>query len=232
LGKFFRRVILGRVAVRSLDQLRRGARAHSLLYAARLAKRSDRPYDVAWQRLNYTRSSPSGARGTVCFSKQGAVAIFFDGESPQAPQRLKEPYRLDAHFESMPEPLMQHVRREALESFVLEVGSAAVPVVTAAFWSDAAGQIVSARPWVRVLEGGAHLVASELGRLERSIAAWSDEYGLSPEQAKIARRLFAEAAKSPAATRISLSAEDRAGLGIVTNQTTRELLEGARITIA
>jgi len=203
------------MATRTVDALRRGARIHSLMRAVYLARSRERPFDVTWERLNYRRTDADGVRGTVCFSKAGAVGLFFRP--------------LEAHFEGAPEPLMQHARREGFPTMDLEGRT----VVTAAFWSDKDGALVGARPWARLAADGASLVDGELQRPEKAIAGWASQYGLSGAQADVVIRLFGSQAKLPASNaRVVISAQDRIALGLVTHQIARDLLEGAGITLA
>lgn len=217
------------MATRTVDALRRGARIHSLMRAVYLARSRERPFDVTWERLNYRRTDADGVRGTVCFSKAGAVGLFFRPSSPGAPANRQKPYVLEAHFEGAPEPLMQHARREGFPTMDLEGRT----VVTAAFWSDKDGALVGARPWARLAADGASLVDGELQRPEKAIAGWASQYGLSGAQADVVIRLFGSQAKLPASNaRVVISAEDRTALGLVTHQVARELLEGAGIALA
>jgi hypothetical protein len=205
---------------------------HSLMYAAYLAKSPSRQYDVAWAELIYTRSSAGGARGSVAFGRAGAIALFYDEQSPRAPAKLKKAYKLDAQFDGMPEPLARTARNELLSAFDVAVDGKMRPVVTAAFWSDRDGTIAGARPWARLVEDGAHLVAEELDKPEKALAVWAERYALSSEQAAIVGELFPTRGKvPPAAARVVVSAPQRTALGIIPNNPTRELLAGAGIVL-
>ena len=208
--------------------LRRGARIHSLLYAAYLAKKPDRQYDVTWEGHHYRRSDASGARGTVTFSKHGVVAVFFDPKSPGAPAPGKKQKKIEDHFKGIPDVLMSLARRETLGTMDDGVG----PVVTAAFWSTPQGELVGARPWPRLMDDGGHLVAGELDKPETSIAAWRERYGLDEEQATVVREAFPTKGNVPPSNaRVTLPEAARATMRLLPNQVTRELLEGAQITL-
>jgi hypothetical protein len=205
------------VGQRTVDQLRRGARMHSLVYAAYLAKNPSRQYDVAWSELTYTRNSASGARGSIAFSRAGAVALFYDeARFGQA----KKPLSREAHLAGLPDVLLRTAKDSLLPNYER---------VTAAFWSDRDGAIGGARPWARLVEDGAHLVAEELDKPVKALAAWAERYALSAEQTAVALELFP--ARAPAAQRVVVSAAQRAGLGIIPNGPTRELLAGAGIVL-
>jgi hypothetical protein len=216
------------VASSTIDGLRRGARMHSLAYAAHLAKNPPRMYDVTWEGHHYRRSDPSGARGTVTFSNKGVVAIFFDPESPGAPAPGKKQKKLDEHFKGIPAALMQLARRETLAT--MDDGDG--PVVTAAFWSTPAGELAGARPWPRLFEGGAHLVQLELGKPDAAVAAWAERYALDAEQANAIQAAFpTKGTVPPANARVTLGEAARAALRLLPNHATRELLEGAGIVL-
>lgn len=220
------------MATRTTDFLRRGARIHSLAFATSLARNADRPYDVTWEQLRYRRADREGTRGTVLFSKAGAIGVFFDPRSPQAPANMKKPYRLELHFEGIPDALMQLARREVLDGMEMNVGDATVKVVTSAFWSNPQGELVGARAWPRLLADGAHLMAEEMLRPEAAITKLSLRYGFSKEQTDVLKRHFAGKAKEAASNaRVVLPAKDRMTLGLLTTQTTRDLLAGAAVVL-
>ncbi len=216
------------VANRTVDTLRRGARIHSLLYAAHLSKNPDRKYDVTWEGHHYRRSDVSGARGTVTFSKHGVVAVFFDPRSPRAPAPGKKQKKLEEHFVGIPAALLTLAKRETLATMDDGVG----PVVTAAIWSTPEGELVGARPWPRLAEDGAHLVELELGKPDASIAAWAERYALAEDQIAATRETFpTKGSVPPSNAKVTLSDGARAALRILPNQATRELLEGAQVLL-
>jgi hypothetical protein len=208
------------VGQRTVEQLRRGARIHSLMYAAYLAKNPSRQYDVAWDGLTYTRSTATGARGSVAFSRAGAIALFYDdARFGQA----KKPLSQEAHLAGVPDLLIRTAKDLLLPGY---------DRVTAAFWTDRDGAIVGARPWARLVEDGAHLVAEELSKPEKALAAWAERYGLGSEHSAVALALFPTKGKvPPAAQKVAVGAAQRAALGIIPNGPTRELLAGAGIVL-
>jgi hypothetical protein len=221
------------VGQRTVDQLRRGARMHSLMYAAYLAKNPSRQYDVTWSELTYTRNSASGARGSVAFSRAGAVALFYD-ETRFG--QAKKPLSREAHLAGLPDLLLRTAKDLLLPNY---------DRVTAAFWSDRDGAIVGARPWARLVEDGAHLVAEELDKPVKALSAWAAQYALPAELAAVALEVFLPGGNAgvlsarlptkgkvpPAAQRVVVSAAQRAALGIIPNGPTRELLAGAAIVL-
>jgi hypothetical protein len=220
--------------VPTVDQLRRGARIHSLLFAARLAKGTDRPYDVAWEGLRFRRSERDGSRGAISFSKLGVVALFYDPKSKEGPLELKKAYKLEAQLKGMPPQFAQHLKRETVfDAMEVDIDGKFAPVVTAAFWSERDGSLKGPKPWDKLIEDGAHLIATELTPPEDAADAFAQRYALSSEQAAVAKRLFAgSAAKEPSNARVVLPEPDRATLGILMTPVVRELLEGAGVQLA
>ncbi len=208
--------------------LRRGARIHSLLYAAYIAKSPSRQYDVTWEGHHFRRSDVSGARGTVTFSKHGVVAVFFEPKSPRAPLPGKKQKQLEDHFKGIPAVLMQLAKRETLGT--MDDGDG--PVVTAAFWSVLQGELVGARPWPRLMEDGAHLVQHELGNVEDALSVFGERYALTEEQAAVVREAFPTKGNLPPSNaKVTLPESARAVLRLLPNQVTRELLEGAQVAL-
>lgn len=217
----------------TVDQLRRGARIHSLLFAAHLAVRNERPYDVAWEGLRYRRSEPDGTRGAISFSKLGVVALFYDPKSKEGPLELKKAYKLEAQLKGMPPAFAQHLKREnTFDAMDVDIDGKFAPVVTACFWSERDGSLKGPKPWEKVMEDGGHLIGHELLDPEAAADAIAQRYALSREHAEVAKRLFAgKSAKDPANARVVLPEPDRATLGILLTPVIRELLEGAGIQL-
>jgi hypothetical protein len=201
---------------RNVDGLRRGARIHSLLYAVHLARNPLRTYDVTWQGLVYHRCNARGTRGFVAFSKAGAMGLFYDPDAKAA--------KLEALLTGVPEALRAYARREKLFD-VLDS-------VTAAIWSDATGALASSVPWRKALAAGAHLVEHETENPDKAIASLAESYGLSPEQASAAKRVFGRKVTIvPSGARVVVGSAERGPLTLIMNQATRELLAGAGIEL-
>ena len=214
----------------TVDQLRRGARIHSLLFAAHLAKNTERPYDVAWEGLRYRRSERDGTRGVISFSKLGVVALFYDPKSKEGPLELKKAYKLDAQLKGMPPQFATHIKRETLlDAMDVDVGGKLEPVVTATFWSERDGSLKGPKPWEKILEDGAHLIGPELKATEQAAEEIAARYGLSSAQADCAKRLFG--GKEPSNAKVVLPEPDLRTLGIFVTPVVRELLEGAGIQL-
>lgn len=215
----------------TVDQLRRGARLHSLFFAAHLAKGSDRPYDVAWEGLRFRRSERDGSRGAISFSKLGVVALFYDPKSKEGPLEMKKGYKLDNQLKGMPPQFAQHLKRESVyDAMDVDIDGKFAPVVTAAFWSERDGSLKGPKPWEKLVEDGAHLIATELMKPEDAADAFAARYGLTAAQADVGKRLFGgKAASEPSNARVILPEPDRATLGILITPVVRELLEGAGI---
>jgi hypothetical protein len=185
---------------------------------------------VVWEGLTYSRADRSGVRGKLAFCKYGVAGLFYDPASPQAPANLKKKYELALHLQGMPDLLQQHLKRERiLAGFDLDSGA----VLTSAFWSDAAGDLVGARPWAKIMSDGGKLVEDELRKPASAAAALADRYGLSVEQAAAVKDAFASKAALalPAAQKITLTSEQRSVLGLLLKPVVKELLEGAAIAL-
>src|SRR4029079_19589912 len=171
--------------VATVDQLRRSARIHSLLFAAHLAKNPERPYAVTWEGLRYRRSERDGSRGVVSFSKLGVVALFYDPKSKEGPLELKKAYKLDAQLKGMPPQFAQHLKRESVfDAMDVDIGGQLAPVVTATFWSERDGTIKGPKDWEKIIEDGGHLISTELMKPEDAADAFAQRYGLSSEHAE------------------------------------------------
>ncbi len=220
-------------SVATVDQLRRGARLHSLLFAAHLARSPERPYDVTWEGLRYRRSERDGTRGAISFSKLGVVALFYDPKSKEGPLELKKAYKLDAQLKGMPPQFAQHLKRESVfDAMDVDVGGTLAPVVTATFWSERDGSLKGPKPWEKIVEDGGHLVATELLAPEEAADAFAQKYGLSSAQADVAKRVFGgKAMAEPSNAKVTLAEADRLTLGILVTPVVRELLEGAGINL-
>ena len=208
------------VTTRNVEQLRRGARIHSLVYAAFLARNPPRLYDVTWQGLLYQRVDKNGARGVVGFSKLGAVGLFYDPAAAEAGTSAK----IEAHVKGMPDGLLSHARREFFS---------AMDGVTAAFWNDRDGSLLGTRPWPKLLKDGAHLVEDEVEKTDKTIETLGEKYALASEQVAAVKNVLGSGVKLVnAAARVTVSSADQSALKFVMNQVTRELLAAAGIELA
>ncbi len=212
----------------TVDQLRRGARVHSLMFASYVAKNSDRPYDVAWEGLVYRRADKNGASGAIVFGRAGAIGVFFDPRI--ADKATKKASDIPAMLKGAPPPILQVAKREALPLMSLDTD---VPRLTAAFWSDAQGGIASAKSLAKCLEDGGHLVEPELDKVEKCVAKLGERYGFDDARAKAVLDVFASKAAlaQPAAAKVVLPNKSREALGLVPNTVIRELLAGAGIEL-
>ncbi len=212
----------------TVEQLRRGARVHSLMFASYVAKNSDRPYDVAWDGLVYRRADKTGASGAIVFGRAGAVGVFFDPRFTD--KATKKTADVTAMLKGAPPAILQVAKREALPLMSLDTD---VPRMTAAFWSDAQGGIASAKSLVKCLEDGAHLVEPELEKVEKCIAKLGERYAFDESRARAVLDVFASKAAlaQPAAAKVVLPNKSREALGLVPNTVIRELLSGAGIEL-
>jgi hypothetical protein len=212
----------------TVDQLRRGARVHSLMFASFVAKNSDRPYDVAWEGLIYRRADKTGASGAVVFGRAGAIGVFYDPRL--ADKATKKTADVSAMLKGAPPAILQVAKREALPLMSLDTE---VPRMTAAFWSDAQGNIASAKSMAKCIEDGAHLVEPELDKVEKCIAKLGERYGFDEERTRVILDAFASKAAllQPAAAKVVLPNKSREALGLVPNTVIRELLSGAGLEL-
>lgn len=204
------------------------------MFAARIAKGTERPYDVAWEGLRFRRSEKDGSRGAISFSKLGVVSLFYDPKSKDGPLELKKAYKLENQLKGMPPQFAQHLKRETVfDAMEVDIDGKFAPVVTASFWSERDGTLKGPKSWEQLVEDGAHLVTTELMKPEDAADAFARRYALSPAQADVAKRLFGgKAASEPSNARVILPEADRAALGLLMTPVVRELLEGAGIQLA
>jgi len=218
------------VPERTLDNLRRGARIHSLVYASFIARNTDRIYDVVWEGLGYRRTHKDGAQGLVMFSKNGAVGAFFEPTSPKNPKTTKKKTPIAEHTKGMPSALATLAKREVFPAMTLDTDE---PLFTALLWNDAQGNLTGARPFAKLEEDGAHLVAAEFKEPAACLKLLAQTYALDDARSQVVHDVFASPAalKEPANARVVLPASGREVLGLLTNQATRELLAGAGIDL-
>jgi hypothetical protein len=226
--RFVRNARAGDPVKSTVEELRRGARVHSLMFASYVAKNSDRPYDVAWEGLVYRRADKNGASGAVVFGRAGAVGVFYDPRL--ADKATKKTADVTAMLKGAPPAILQVAKREALPLMSLDTD---VPRMTAAFWSNAQGEIASARSLSKCLEDGAHLTSAELDKVEKCVAKLAERYGFDEERARAVLDLFGTKAAlaQPANAKVVLPNRSREILGLVPNTVIRELLAGASIDL-
>jgi hypothetical protein len=138
----------------------------------------------------YGMSDGQGIYGAITFERESLVGIFFDTHSERSPHRDPETYDLNRFFEGMPSDHRILVNGPLEEFFIGVVDGQPLPEVTAAFW-DKGEYLTATDPWDVVLSEGARVVRIELMEdIDQALAAWQEEYEMSPEQAALARLLL------------------------------------------
>jgi hypothetical protein len=137
----------------------------------------------------YGMNDGQGIYGAITFEGELLVGIFYDTHSERSPYRHPETYDLNRFFQGMP----SHHRilvDGPLEDFIGNVDGQLIPEVTTAFW-DNGDYLTAADPWEVVLNEGARVVRIELmADIDDALAAWQEEYEMSPHQVAFSRLLF------------------------------------------
>jgi hypothetical protein len=79
----------------------------------------------------------------------------------------------------------------ALEYVLQDIDGTSVPVITAAFWSNPDGSMITANePWPEVFEHGAILIRKQLLPLSEGMSQWANEFELSSSEIVLVENLF------------------------------------------
>lgn len=193
-------------------RLRPGAVLGAIAHAIAVAQYPDISNEQSWDGDNYSVQDSAGSRGTVAFSGDDFVGVFFDDDSPRNPFRPGAAYDLESFFEGMPDELRPLAHEEALQYVLQEFEGEARPVITSAFWSRGGGRLAAAEPWEQVFDNGARLVRLQLLGPDEGLAGWREQYELTDDQAALARSLFERRMASPGEP-LTLTEQERDLLG-------------------
>ena len=171
------------------ERLWPGAILASIVHAIMVSRYPDLAHEQSWDGPNYNVQDSMGSRGTITFSGDHLVGVFFDEHSSRNPFRPGSDYIPERLFTGMPDNLRSLADDEALQYVLQEYQGAIVPVFTAVFWDDGE-RLAAAELWQRVFAHGAHLVRLQLMNAEAALAEWQKAYEMSSSQVTLARCLF------------------------------------------
>lgn len=153
-------------------------------------------YEKSWDESNYCVQNSMGARGTVTFSGEKVIGVFFDEDSPRNPLRSGAEYNLQTFFRGASPELLALAQNEALQYILSEYNGVLMPIVTSAFWSE--GEFLTAvEPWSEVIFHGAHLIRTETLNTNAAIAELQSAYDFSSLQINFVQSLFNRKIKTP-----------------------------------
>lgn len=207
-------------------QLWSGAILASIVHAIMMVEYSDISHEQSWDGMNYSVQNSMGSRGTITFSGDKVVGVFFDEDSPRNPFNADTGYDLDNLLKGIPTDLRSLAQEEALQYVLQEYKGKDVPVITAAFWSEG-GDLAAAEPWPQVFNHGAHLIRIQLMDTEEALARWKEEYEMSPLQVTLARSLYKRKMAAPN-SQIELEGWERHSLMDKEDEADTEVIEARR----
>jgi hypothetical protein len=177
-----------------------GAILGAIVHAIAVTQYPEISNEQSWDGDNYNVQDSMGSRGTISFSGDDLVGVFFDDDSPRNPFNSEDDgdYDLEVFLEGMPDGLRQLARERALQYVLQDYEGAAQPIITAAFWSRGE-RLAAAEPWQEVFDNGAHLVRIQLMETEEAFDEWQEQYELSDEQMALARSVFERKMADPTA---------------------------------
>jgi hypothetical protein len=143
---------------------------------------------VGW--TEYSTNNGSGTRGTITFEEEGLVAAFRDERCDRLFLVSADPSACEL-FAGAPMATTRLAGAEALQYLLDDVSGVAVPVISAAFWSEG-DQISASLPWDRVVANGAQVLERQFLPEIKQWTAWQEYYDLVPQEIDLAQRLFAQ----------------------------------------
>jgi hypothetical protein len=165
----------------------------SIAHAIFVARAPFLAHEQSWDGRNYNVQDSEGSRGTIAFGddERSFVAAFFLESSDRNPlRRGAAGVGTPKISQDIPEEL-ETLYERALQYLLQDLAGTAVPVVTAAFWSDINGALVlAAEPWLDVVEHGARLVQIQMLPLEAALARWAAEFEFSSAETALVDALF------------------------------------------
>lgn len=185
-----------------------GAILGSIAHAVAVARYPDLAHEQSWDKNNYCVQDSSGSKGTVAFSGQRFIAVFFAESSERNPFTSDEKYDLQRFFAGLPDDLVTLAYEEALQYVLQDNEGIPSPIITSAFWGDGQQQhVAAAEAWADVFENGAFLIKNQLLTEDESLAAWQAEYELSDDEATFVTSLIHRKMSQPT-SELNLTAAD------------------------
>jgi len=167
-----------------------GSMLASIAHAVFVARAPFMAHEQSWDGQTYNMQDSEGSRGVIAFGedKHVFVAIFYLEGNPM--KRGRDEHYAASVLRAVPAQL-EKLALEATQYILNDVGGKAVPVATAAFWSDPGGPRVAAtEPWQDVLEHGALLAKNQVLPADLGLQRWVLEFELSPTETELTDSLF------------------------------------------
>lgn len=178
------------------DRLWQGCILASIAHSIFIATNVELANEQSWDGRNYNIQDTMGSVGTVTFTNDDVIGAFFDPHSPNNASSSSRNYDFRTFLSQMPDGLRQIAVEDTLQYLLQDYHGSIVPMLTTTFWSDG-GVLVSAEPWDRVLENGAHLIQVQLSETDVAVQQWAAHYGLSDPQQALLRSLAARKVSAP-----------------------------------
>lgn len=213
----------------SREQLRKGALMGTIAHAIWVVANPHMAAMQSWDGQDYLLNDMSGCLGAVTFADDAVVAAFYDGKSSRNPLATGAPYSADHHLAGLPDSLLRLAKSETLEYMLQELDGKAVPVITAALWSEGV-ELVAAESWEDVSEHGGRILRIQLMDEAAALAAWREDYGLSEQQVDLLRSLY-EAKLGRGETLLALSDAQKALMEGAGAQQAKEILASIGIDV-
>jgi hypothetical protein len=177
-----------------------GAILGSIAHAIAVSRYPSFANEQSWDGTNYSVQDSAGSRGTIAFSDDRLVGVFFLDSSNRNPFHSKLPYDIDRFFRGMPQSLNSLAQKEALQYVLQEVNDAVVPVITCAFWADEKSDtLFAAESWPDVIKHGASLIYNQLLDSQKSLLAWQADYELTQIETNLIQSLYYRKLAHPSA---------------------------------
>ena len=184
-----------------------GAVLGSIVHAIIVSRYPNISNEQSWDGANYNVQDSMGSRGTIAFSGDNLVGVFFDERSPRNPFHSKKPYELNWFLKDIPASLHNLAYDEALQYVLQEYRGKIVPVITSAFWDDGEN-LTAVEPWEEVFANGAHLMRIQLLDTGIALKEWKSLYEMSSSEVALARSLFERKIAEPSRS-IKLEVSER-----------------------
>ena len=171
-----------------------GSLLASIAHAVFVARAPFMAHEQSWDGQNYNVQNSEGSRGTIAFGedKNCFVAIFYLQTSGRNPLKkgLHEMNEATTFVRGVPDHL-KALLQEALQYVLQDVPGHAVPVITAAFWSDlSSSRVTAGEPWSDVVKHGAVLVRNQTLPADVAIKRWASDFEFTTAQTAFTDALF------------------------------------------
>ncbi len=175
-----------------------GAILGAIAHAVFTCRCPDLSHEQSWDGANYNVQDSAGSRGTIAFSGDSFVGLFFCETSNRSPFRLGTDHDPAQILVGIPARLQTLAREECFPYLLQDLNGKKMPVATAAFWGDGMNErVATAEPWDEVFQHGAWLVRRQCLDTDAALSAWTEDFELEPWEVELVRSLFAQKAASP-----------------------------------